>query len=497
MKIKKILATFVSVLMLCSLFFSVTASAIVQYSEGFKFEPTSTRYAEVIGIQPGSTTETSEIITIPASLKGYTINSIGKNAFSYNYTQKEIIMPNTITEIGDYAFTEAKALKTATIPQKVQNLGSHVFSECTSLERVTFNTNRLYVIPKATFYGCTALDNVILPDSINTIEDFAFSYCTNLKRIYIPSTVSSISEVAFSDCNNLTIYGEEGSTIHYYALRKNIPFVSLTSDKATTEISIWIVAAQNKLKADTSEFPQETVNQLRAELDRALEIRADFFSTQAQIDEVAQSLSNICKLLKPSYIVQLEEVVAQANILLENSNLYTEDTVNELSKAIVSAQEVIDKPSPTATDASYALNLVNEKINALVFQSKIDLQNLINTANSIINSAQYQYTESSINNLVLALDEANKVLKASDSTNENYQVAYDELNNAYSALVKITKGDVNFDSEITVKDALFVLKYVVGSKQFNEREIYAADLSEDGNVTVLDAILIQRAIVSA
>ena len=55
----------------------------------------------------------------------------------------------------------------------------------------------------------------------------AFYGCTNLTKITIPESVTSIESFAFEDCNNVTIYGYTGSYAETYAKKKDIPFVSL------------------------------------------------------------------------------------------------------------------------------------------------------------------------------------------------------------------------------------------------------------------------------
>ena len=44
-------------------------------------------------------------------------------------------------------------------------------------------------IGDGSFYGCTGLTEIILPDSITTISDSAFSFCENLVKVEIPSTI--------------------------------------------------------------------------------------------------------------------------------------------------------------------------------------------------------------------------------------------------------------------------------------------------------------------
>ena len=70
-----------------------------------------------------------------------------------------------------------------------------------------------------------------MPDSVNTISDFAFSGCTSLNKVVIPKTVKNIAPNAFAKCDNLTIYGYSNSYAETYAEKNGINFVAL--DKKT------------------------------------------------------------------------------------------------------------------------------------------------------------------------------------------------------------------------------------------------------------------------
>ena len=45
--------------------------------------------------------------------------------------------------------------------------------------------------------------SVIIPDTVTSISDYAFSECESLKEIKIPDSVTSIGDCAFSECENL------------------------------------------------------------------------------------------------------------------------------------------------------------------------------------------------------------------------------------------------------------------------------------------------------
>ncbi|HAJ97873.1 MAG TPA: hypothetical protein DCO72_09080, partial [Ruminococcus sp.] len=58
--------------------------------------------------------------------------------------------------------------------------------------------------PSYSFYGCTNLSGIILPDSVTSIGNYAFSGCTKLVGIAIPDSVTSVGKRTFCDCKTLT-----------------------------------------------------------------------------------------------------------------------------------------------------------------------------------------------------------------------------------------------------------------------------------------------------
>lgn len=498
MKIKKSIAIFLSVLMLCSVVFSTSAFAAIMSSEGFDFQRIDgTTKAEILGISSGSNLESSNSITIPSSLNNCLIIRIATNAFKDNTVLEEIILPNTITEFSDFAFNNAKALKTITIPNKLQSMGVLAFNNCTSLTNVKFETTRLSIIPRASFYGCSSLDNVIIPSSVNTIDSMAFAACVSLNRIYIPSTVSVISNDAFLYDDNLTIYGIAGSSAHVYAQNKNIPFVDMSGDKSTYLLNNWISSAEYRLSGDMSEYIPETVDKLILEYENAVAVKNDFFSTQSDIDTAVNNLSTAFKSLKLKAMPELEETVENAKKLLENSSIYTEASANDLLQAVTSAESLIQNVSATSYEVENMIVVLNEKINELELQSKADLQALVDKANELLKSDDKNYTEALITELTTAINSANSVLKNANSTDEAFKAEITNLTEVYNSIATLIKGDVNFDENIGLSDVIFILKNVIGKIEFNERSKYTADMNSDGRISVMDAIMLQKYIIES
>ncbi len=110
--------------------------------------------------------------------------------------------PENITSIGDYAFMSCTKLKSFTIPKNVEYLGTGAFSSCESLESCLFQVDQttrrtaLTTINNVTFWYCTALKSLELPEGITTImgqtRGAPLQYLTSLTLIRLPNTLRTI-----------------------------------------------------------------------------------------------------------------------------------------------------------------------------------------------------------------------------------------------------------------------------------------------------------------
>ena len=53
------------------------------------------------------------------------------------------------------------------------------------------------------FSGCSSLESIDIPDSVNIIGDYTFSGCSSLMNVTIPKSVTVIGAEAFKDCSAL------------------------------------------------------------------------------------------------------------------------------------------------------------------------------------------------------------------------------------------------------------------------------------------------------
>ena len=117
----------------------------------------------------------------------------------------KVILPETITKVGVQAFAYINSLEEVIMPgvRTIRSgLGLEPFQNCSSLERVEIP--KIEEIGASTFYGLSALKEVVLPTSGSgyTVGDGAFIYCTNLNNINL-SMATSLGNNCFAECTAL------------------------------------------------------------------------------------------------------------------------------------------------------------------------------------------------------------------------------------------------------------------------------------------------------
>lgn len=84
--------------------------------------------------------------------------------------------------------------------KNIEQIGSQAFEENYTLYNL--NLGNVKYIGVAAFSGCTSLQKLNIPSSLDSIDDDAFSYC-DLQELHIPKTVRRIGLKAFSHNNSL------------------------------------------------------------------------------------------------------------------------------------------------------------------------------------------------------------------------------------------------------------------------------------------------------
>ena len=107
---------------------------------------------------------------------------------------KNLIVSEGVTNIGGYAFMSQSKLENINLPKTIESIEEYAFAEIDSVKELILPEGVKY-IGKRAFQSLTAT-KVVLPSTLEEIDECAFQYC-HFSRIEIPSAVTRIGKGAF------------------------------------------------------------------------------------------------------------------------------------------------------------------------------------------------------------------------------------------------------------------------------------------------------------
>ena len=215
--------------------------------------------------------EYSGSVNIPESVtymnRKRNVTSIRHGAFELCSELTSVTIPNSVTNIGNGAFNKCRGLTSVTIGNSVTSIGNETFDGCDSLTSVTIPSS-VTSIGRGAFWGCYGLTsvhisdleawckisfldvgsnplqdathlylngseitNLVIPDSVKSIGDYAFRECSSLTSVTIPNSVTSIGKWAFNECygltsvtipNSVTSIGDRASRSAVFVIRQHL-----------------------------------------------------------------------------------------------------------------------------------------------------------------------------------------------------------------------------------------------------------------------------------
>lgn len=264
----------------------VALSVVGKSASPYKYKLLSDNTVEISAYKGNETT-----LDIPSTINGHIVSSIGEGAFRDLKTLSKVTIPNSVKNIGSAAFYGCEALTDVTLPSHITRLNFAVFAGtslaniiipdsvtivddfalyCCSLAEITIPCN-VTRIGEAAFAGNFYLSRVILPEGLSEIGSQAFSTCPRLKNITIPDSVASIADNSFEGCNSVVIECNERSYAWDYATRNDIKHILKGAVKGLTCVDISVNGEQILAYAvDLGELEGFEWNKVRFYTDKAI-----------------------------------------------------------------------------------------------------------------------------------------------------------------------------------------------------------------------------------
>lgn len=120
----------------------------------------------------------------------------------FSSQESKVVVAFSVREIGANAFAYLEQLEELVLPDGVQKLGDYAFDCCTRLKRVYFPPS-LREIGDSAFVNCENLLEIVLPEGVERVGRRCFSQCTGLKKITLPDSLLMLGEGAFEYCSAL------------------------------------------------------------------------------------------------------------------------------------------------------------------------------------------------------------------------------------------------------------------------------------------------------
>ena len=117
-----------------------------------------------------------------------------------------------VTSISANSFYKCTDIKQISLPNTIKTIDYQAFGYCVNLEDIKFPSN-LETISSSAFMVCRKLSKIILPSTVKAIGTGAFRDCIGVKELFIPASCNSIGNEGFNWCTGLEkIIIEDGPT---------------------------------------------------------------------------------------------------------------------------------------------------------------------------------------------------------------------------------------------------------------------------------------------
>ena len=479
---------------------------------------------------------------------GKNVKTVRSQAFSSSAI-KNITIPDSVESIENQAFFDCKNLKTVYLGSGLSSLGEETFVYCTSLESIKIseknksfdsrgNCNAIIrssdgalitgckntIVPYGVksigdkaFYECEGLTKLVLPDSVESIGEFAISFCYDLELIefgsglksfadyalydcrlltdlYIPASVNSIGEAAFSFCSCLSCIEVDLANPVFDSRDDCNAIIETKTNKLIrgciyTEIPDSVTCIGDKAFEAPGILLELNIPDGVTSIGECAFMRS-FILTEIEIPdsvtyigEEAFSMSGIYSVKLPSRLKTIPRYMFDCCTRLREVTI--PDSVTKIDDYAFLECESL---------SSVILGNSVVEIGEGAFNDCPELKSIVipESVTSIgENAIGYQFWDEKIAGFTIYGHPDTEAQRYAEENGFDFVDVTTEPHSPQDHSAKKLAGDADTDGYITILDATVIQRHLASLKteKFNER---SADADEDGEVTIMDATSIQR-----
>ena len=144
--------------------------------------------------------EINNEVVIPSRVNNIDVIEIGDEVFANNLFIKKLVIPESVKSLGNKMCYGAKNLEEVVLPNDITVIPDYAFENCSSLTNINIPTSLVQI--RANAFSQTALKEFIAPESLKEIWLYAFKDAKELRNVELKN-VTEIGDMVFENCDKL------------------------------------------------------------------------------------------------------------------------------------------------------------------------------------------------------------------------------------------------------------------------------------------------------
>ena len=173
---------------------------------------------------------------------------IGNYAFANNtkLTTPQIAENANITAIGAYAFSGCSAITEVVIQKTTETIGERAYAQCSNISKVSFAEGASVAFGSFVFEGCQKLGTIALPSTITVFDGSVFAGCNNIAEIIVDTdnpALSSVDGILYDKDVTTVLYCPKAKVVDFATLPATVTKIGTAAFQANPSITTVVIPA--------------------------------------------------------------------------------------------------------------------------------------------------------------------------------------------------------------------------------------------------------------